>query len=146
MVEVLVAMAIFALAAIVLGASYVNVLNAYASASRAGLVDEELRFARSQLMTQGEREKAEEGARFQTADGGSVMWRALIEPTALPDLYDVFLVVEISRADGTAPEVIEQTIRLLRPSWAEGTENETLRTELRDRILKYQGKLKEGTR
>ena len=56
MVEVLVAMAIFALAAIVLGASYVNVLNAYASASGAGLVDEELRFARSQLMAQGERE------------------------------------------------------------------------------------------
>ena len=58
----------------------------------------------------------------------------------------MFLVVEISRANGTPPEVIEQTIRLLRPSWAEGTENETRRTELRDRILEYQGKLKEGTR
>ena len=146
MVEVLVAIAIFALAAIVLGASYVNVLNAYASASGAGLVDEELRFARSQLMAQGEREEAEEGARYQTAEGGAVTWRALIEPTDLPDLYDVFLVVEISRANGTPPEVIEQTIRLLRPSWAEGTENETRRTELRDRILEYQGKLKEGTR
>ncbi len=146
MVEVLVAMAIFAMAAIVLGAAYVNVLNAYALANRAGAVNEELRFARAQLMAETDRDKAEEGAEFDTTGGGRVTWRCLIDSTDLPNLFLVHFTAELTDATGATPRVVEQEFRLLRPTWSEGTESETLRADLRDRILEYQGKFKESSR
>lgn len=146
MVEVLVSMAIFAMAAIVLGAAYVNVLNGYAAANRAGEVNQELRFARAQLMALADRDEAEEGAEFETADGGRVAWRALIEQTDLPDLYLVHFTAELTESAGGKTRVVEEEFRLLRPTWTEGTDAETLRTDLRDRILEYQGKLREGAR
>ena len=144
MVEVLVAMAIFAMAAIVLGAAYVNVLNAYALANRAGTVNEELRFARAQLLAEADRDKAEEGAEFDTTAGGRVTWRCLIDTTDLPNLFLVRFTAELVDGTGGKPRVVEEEFRLLRPTWSEGTEAETLRADLRDRILEYQGKFKEG--
>ena len=47
LVEVLVALTIFALSAIILGSSYVNVLNSYAVAKRTAQSSEDVVFARS---------------------------------------------------------------------------------------------------
>jgi general secretion pathway protein I len=140
MLEVMVALALFAMAAIALGAAYVNVLNSYAAIDRAAHRDEDLRFARTAIFLEADRTKAEEGGEFESADGRRVRWAALIEPTELPDLFTVNFTCETTEPHGGGTRVIEQSFRLLRPTWSEGLESGTLRKELSDRILEYQGK------
>lgn len=136
MVEVLVALAVFAVAAVALAAAYINVLNAYNIMGRSNAHEEEIRFARSLLLAEPEREKAEEGGDFESADGRRVQWRATIEATATADLYHVTFTCEIADT-GTdkAPPPREETFLVLRPTWAEGDESIKLREESKARIL-----------
>jgi general secretion pathway protein I len=143
LVEVLVALSIFTLAAIVLGASYVNVLNAYSRVGEAAQQDEDLRFARQALFLEPELEKVEEGGDFQTTDGRRVVWRAVVEPTNVADLFAVTFTCELGATSaGARAETVVQTFRLLRPTWSKPEEREKLRQEARDRIVRYQENLR----
>lgn len=135
--EVLAALTIVATAAIVLGAAYVNVLTGYAHAERATLVDADVRFAREMLFRQPDRELAEDGDQFETADGRRIIWRAVIEPTRVPDLFDVEFAVEVIDENSGEGEVERERFRLLRPTWSEDDERELRRTELQDEITQY---------
>lgn len=139
--EVLVALAIFAMAAIALGAAYVNVLTSYAMLNRVAERDEDVRFARTAFLAEAEREKAEEGAEFESSQGRRVRWSAQIEPTHVADLFTVTFTCEVTDPADARARVLTQTFRLLRPTWSVATERETLRFEARTRILKYQGQL-----
>jgi general secretion pathway protein I len=141
LLEVLVALAIFAMAAIALGAAYANVLISYADLNRVDERHEDVRFARAALLAEADRENAEEGAEFESGDGRRVRWRAEIEPTNVADLFAVTFVCEVEVPGEMRPREIVQTFRLLRPTWSDAAERETLRAEARDRILEYQGRL-----
>ena len=141
LLEVLVALSIFALAAVVLGSAYVNVLTSYAAVARAGQVDEDLRFARAALAAEADRERAEEGGDFEGTDGRRVRWRAEIEPAGVADLFVVTFTCELAEAGTGRVETVTEVFRLLRPTWSEELERETLRAEARDRILKLQGRV-----
>lgn len=140
LVEVLVALSLFALAAVVLGAAYVNVLTGYAAAARAGRYDEDVRFARTALCAEPDREKAEQGAEFESAGGRRVRWRAEIEPAGVADLFTVRFTCELTDPGAGQPETAVETFRLLRPTWSVPAERETLRTDARNHILELQGK------
>lgn len=140
LLEVLVALSIFALAAVVLGSAYVNVLTSYAAVARAGRVDEDLRFARAALAAEADRERVEEGGDFEGTDGRRVRWRAEIEPAGVADLFTVNFTCELTEAGTGRVETVTETFRLLRPTWSEVTERETLRIEARNRILEIQGR------
>jgi general secretion pathway protein I len=141
LLEVLVSLAVFALFAVVLGAAYINVLNAYEIAGRSGVRDENLRFARAMLLAQPDREKAERGDDFEAADGVRLHWRARIEPTQTADLFAVTFTCEISdpKAAGTARPTT-QTFMLLRPTWSQGGDTEKLRAKAKERILEIKSK------
>ncbi len=141
LLEVLVALAIFAMAAIALGGAYVNVLTSYVDVNRIDERHEDVRFARSALLAEADRDKAEEGAEFEAGDGRRVRWRAEIESTNVADLFLVTFVCEITEPTDARTREIVQTFRLLRPTWSDAAERETLRTEARNRILEYQGQL-----
>lgn len=132
LLEVMIAIAVFALSAIALGTAYVGVLQSYEAVSKGEYRDEEAAFARTQLLALAEREKVEEGGEFETAERGRVKWTAEIEETNLPDLFAVTLHCRIEAAGGTRET--EQHFRLLRPTWAEPATNDPLRQELRERI------------
>jgi hypothetical protein len=101
------------------------------------MVDADVRFAREILFRIPELEDAEDGDDFETADGRRVIWQATIEPTLVPDLFDVTFEVElIDENDGEGQIVVEQ-FRLLRPTWSEDDESDLLRQELRDDIEQY---------
>lgn len=140
LLEVLVSLAIFGLFAVVLGSAYVNVLNAYEVVGRAAGRDENIRFARSLLLAQSDREKAERGDDFE-ADGVRVRWRAKIEPTATADLFAVTFTCESTdaRAAQNAAPVVE-TFMLLRPTWSEGMDTAKLRQKAKERILELKAK------
>jgi general secretion pathway protein I len=146
LLEVLVALSIFALAAVVLGASYINVLTSYAAVARAGRVDEDLRFARAALWAEVDRETAEQGADFESGDGRRIRWKAEIEPAGVADLFTVTFICELTERESGKTETVTEVFRLLRPTWSEVSERETLRAEARNRILELQGKTAGGSR
>src|ERR1035441_2284073 len=76
LLEVLVALAIFAMAAVVLGATYVNALNAYNAASRHNEYDTDLRFVRAAVLTEPDRDKAEQGGDLDLGGGKRAHWQA----------------------------------------------------------------------
>jgi general secretion pathway protein I len=132
LIEVVVAIAIFAIAAIMLGSAYVGVLESYEAASKGRQRDEDMRFARQLLLAEADVKKAAEGADFETPDRRRVRWSATITPTAMPDLFQVEFLCETQ--DGAGQRSSTETFTLLRPSWSEAGERDKLRQELRLRI------------
>lgn len=141
LIEVLVALAIFAMAAIALGAAYLNVITAYVDVNRVDERHEDVRFARNALLAEADRKKAEEGADFESDNGRRIRWRAEIETTEVADLFAVTFTCEINDPAEPRTREVVQNFRLLRPTWSDAGERETLRAKARDRILEHQGRL-----
>lgn len=140
LLEVLVALAIFALMTIVLAASYLNVLNSYAVVANANQTNEDVTFARAQLLAEPDRESLEEGGDFESTNGRRVKWNATIASTAINDLFTVTFICEITDPAKNKPEKVTETFTLLRPTWSDPAERAKLFEEARVRIAE----LKEG--
>ncbi|HEY1764476.1 MAG TPA: prepilin-type N-terminal cleavage/methylation domain-containing protein [Opitutaceae bacterium] len=142
-IEVLVALAIFAITAVVLGGAYLNVLNGYEIARRANENDTDLSFARSQLLVQADFQTAQAGQEFDDSlpDGDHhVKWTAEIEPTNTTDLFSVTFTCSISEPGNAAPRKIVEHLMLLRPTWSDPTDRSTLRQNAASRIAQVQGR------
>jgi len=141
LLEVLVALAVFALAAVMLGSGYINVLNAYESARRGHTHEEDISFARAQLLAEPDRNKAEQGDDFDSAGGGRVTWHSKIEPTATADLFQVTFTCEIAETNVRLRQPpVTETFMLLRPTWSEGIDTSKLRQAAKDRIVELRKK------
>ena len=141
LLEVLVALAIFALAAVTLGSTYVNVLNAYSVVNRVEAHDEEIRFARAQLLAEPDRIKAEEGGDFEAANGGRVTWRAEIVTSGTADVFAVTFTCEVAEINAKTPmKPVRETFMVLRPTWSDGVEAAKLRQDAKDRIIELRQK------
>lgn len=134
------ALAIFALTAIVLGGAYLNVLNSYEVARRANLNDGDVSFARSQLLSQADLQTAVNGAEFDDGDR-HVKWTADIEPAGTTDLFTVTFTCVVTEPSAPGPRTSTETFMLLRPTWSDPTARTTLRQAAADRINKVQGRL-----
>jgi len=139
LLEVLVALAIFALAAVVLGATYVNALNAYEAATRRNQYDEDLRFVRAAVLTQSDRDKVEEGGQLDLGNNRRATWQADVAPTGTVDLFAVTWTCTIADPAKPQPYKITQTFMLLRPTWSDPVERSQLLADAKDRIAKIQG-------
>jgi general secretion pathway protein I len=139
LVEVIVALAIFGLAAVVLGAAYVNVLNAYELAQKSNQSDQDVRFARSLLLAEPDHDKAERGGDFDAGNGRHVQWQAKIEPTLVTDLFQVTFTCQLTDSSGGNLPLVTEVFTVLRPTWAEPVENGKLREGAIDRIRELQG-------
>lgn len=141
LLEVLMALVVFGLFAVVLGAAYINVLGAYEIAGRGTARDDNVRFARALLLAEPDREKAERGDDFEAGDGVRVRWHAKIEPTDTADLFEVTFTCEATDPRAARPNPpTTQTFMLVRPTWAEGGDSEKLRAKARERILELKSK------
>lgn len=137
-IEVLVALMIFTMAAVVLGSTYVNVLTAYQTAARGYQRNQDVRFARAAVLSEPDREKVEKGGDFQGTNDRRVVWKAAIEPTETADLFTVNFECEITGPEFKQPEHTKESFRVLRPTWSKDNERETRRAESRGRILQMQ--------
>lgn len=141
LLEVLVALAIFAMASIVLAGAYLNVLNGYDVAARSLQTDPDVAFARSLVLQQPDPNKVEQGGEFDTASGRHVQWSADIEPTNINDLFTVTFTCEVTEPNKSQPEKTVQTFTLLRPTWSvDPAEHDKLLEDVKTRILQLQGK------
>src|SRR5215207_1347729 len=87
LVEVLVALCVFAMAAVMLGSSYLNVLNSYEVLARGMKVNEDFAFARELVLREPDREKLEKGGEFDTAGGQRARWSVEITSTTIPNVF-----------------------------------------------------------
>jgi general secretion pathway protein I len=141
LMEVLVALCIFAMAAVVLGSSYLNVLNSYEAVGRSLVVNEDFAFARQLVLNEPDRKKLEEGGEFETVGNRRARWSVEIESTGVADVFRVAFTCEIADPTGTTPDKTTQTFTLLRPTWViDAAERSKLKEEAKTRILEIQGK------
>lgn len=137
LVEVLVSLAIFAIAAVVLAAAYLNVIGGFSSLNQRQQEEEDWKFVRTMVLSQPDRTKVETGGRLTLPDGRTLAWQAKIDPTEVADLFKVTL-----RTDAPAPAGAkeswhrEASVILLRPAWSEGSEREKLRSTLQQQLEK----------
>ena len=141
MIEVLVALTIFALSAIILGGAYMNVLVSYAAVTRGEQISEDVAYARSIILTEADRTKLEQGGEFDTAAGRHAKWSVDIASTTTADLFTVTFTCEINDpAQGEARQQV-QTFTVLRPTWSiDAAERTQLRQDAKNRIYQLQGK------
>jgi general secretion pathway protein I len=141
LLEVLLALVIFAIAAVVLGAGYLNILNDYSVISRGTGENQDVAFAREELVSQGDLPTAENGDEYDLDEGRHLKWSVQISPTTTTDLFSVdFTCVITSTAPGVPPRTFTQNFMLLRPTWSDPADRASLRQAAAQRIAKLQGK------
>jgi len=132
LLEVVVAIALFAISAIMLATAYVGVLNSYELATKGLQRDEDMRFARELLLQEADLETASEGGEFETPDHRKVNWSAEITPLAMPDLFRVEFICETKDDKGSDRRT--ESFVVLRPTWSEAGDRDKLRSDVRERI------------
>jgi general secretion pathway protein I len=141
LVEVLIALAVFAFAAVVLGSAYVNILTSYDIAARGLAVNEDFDFARQLVLTEPDRTKLEQGGEFDTAQGRHAKWTVEITSTNEADVFDVAFNCEIQDPSRPQPDKVTQKFTVLRPTWVvDQAERDKLKEAAKQRILEIQGK------
>jgi prepilin-type N-terminal cleavage/methylation domain-containing protein len=141
LVEVLVALCIFAMAVVVLGSSYLNVLISYETVARGVQVNEDFAFARQLILREPDRTKLENGGEFEATGGRRAKWSAEITSTTVPNVFNVAFTCEVSDPNRTEPEKVAQQFTVLRPTWVTDTgERDKLKSEMKTRIYELQGK------
>jgi general secretion pathway protein I len=139
LIEVLVSLAIFALAAVSLGAAYSNVI-----LGRIALQQDEQRLddiarCRAALMETPGFDDVESGGDIHLPGGRTAHWKGKIEPTAVSDLFAVQLTAEIEPSNGGEAEEVNETRMLLRPTWSIPADRQKIRDEARQRLEKERG-------
>lgn len=141
LVEVLVALAIFGMMAVVLGAAYLNILNSYNIVGKDDPDAREVSFCRSELITQPDFQTAENGDEYTTSDGRTVQWSAAMDQNNLviPSLWHVVMTVEISSPSGSN-RTLTRDFMLLRPTWDPNLTKGTMQQAETTRIMILQGR------
>lgn len=138
LVEVLLALMLFALSAVVLGAAYLNVLNSYELVRQDQAVEEDLRFVRATVLQEPDREELEKGGELDSLYLGRVSWRTYLEQTPTPDLFHVRIEIDYEGDEERSPRQEVQEFYLLRPSWSDPAERDSMRTEMEQRFRDIQ--------
>ena len=134
LIEVLVALAIFALAAVVLGAAYVNVLTSYDAVSRRSEHEQELRLVRAAVLAESDRTVVEQGGTYPLPDNRSVQWTATVEEAGVADLFRVQFRCTMPEPGRPDPWVREEVFFLLRPTWSDPATRDRLRQQTAQRL------------
>jgi general secretion pathway protein I len=139
LIEVLISLAIFAVAAVSLGAAYSNVL-----LSRIAMKQDEQRLddrarCRAALLETPGFEDVEAGGEIHLPGGRTARWQGKIEATSVSDLFAVQLTAQIETADGGEPEEYAETRMLLRPTWSIPSDRQKIRDDARQRLEKERG-------
>ncbi len=134
LVEVTVALAIFAIAVVVLTQSFVNTLLSLDSIETEADLQADIRFVRSQALTVADREAFEEGDEITTLAHGTARWYATIESTQVSDLFQVQLTIELEPTDRLERTQHIQNLLLRRPTWSDPVERSEIIAGNSDRL------------
>lgn len=136
LIEVLVSLAIFALAAVVLSVAYLNILGSYRTLGSRHEAEENWKLLRAVVLTEADKEKVEQGGRIALPDGAHLNWKGQIEPTDVADLFRLTLEADVTDTGAGDARQRRQVIHVFRPSWSDPAEREELREITRQRVAR----------
>jgi len=140
LIEVLVALSIFALAAVGLGAAYSNVLLSRMALKEKGVGEEDFARCRAAMLETANFADIEKGGDVYLPDDRMARWKGKIEPTTVADLFWVTITVEIqATAGGSYGAPREQSQWILRPTWSVESDRTKLLADAKERLLKTRG-------
>lgn len=126
LIEVVIAVALFAAASVVLTSAFVNALLAREHGQNNSLRTDDIRAVRLQLLLEANRDDAEDGGDLETLHSGLATWRCSIEESQIVDLFKVLFEIKFSDPiEGTDENYLE-SLYLLRPTWSESDERSDL--------------------
>lgn len=131
LIEVLISLAILALAAVVLGAAYANTLGAHHAVAQRAVRGSAIEFLRDAVLNEPERDAIERGGDVVLPEGRQLRWEARVEEAPVPDLFLVIVRGRITGGSATEPEEFAHTLMLLRPTWSDPQRREQLRSDWR---------------
>ncbi|MFT5837181.1 MAG: prepilin-type N-terminal cleavage/methylation domain-containing protein [Candidatus Azotimanducaceae bacterium] len=134
LIEVVIAVAIFGMAATVLMSAFVSALLARERGVSIDLLNADIRAVRMQLLLEPNLDDAEDGDEYETLNSGEASWQAMIEPTNVVDLFQVQLSINFSESLEDLPTEHVETLYLLRPTWSESGERSDLLQEKREAL------------
>lgn len=136
LIEVLIGLAIFAMAAIGLAIAYLNVLSGYQSVAHRQEGEEEWKLLRTIILSEPDREKVVAGGQLPLPNNTSLHWSATIESTSVADLFAVTVRSELEAAGNSDARPHEEKILLLRPRWSDPLERNKLRAASQEKLAK----------
>lgn len=132
LIEVVIALALFAMASVVLTSTFVNALLAREHGQSNDIRNADIRAVRMQILLEPNLEDAENGDRYETLENGTASWEASIEPTNVVDLFQVQLSIQFSEPQEGQEASHTETLYLLRPTWSESDERSQLLQDKKD--------------
>ena len=135
LIEVVIALAVFALAATVLMSSFVDALLAREGTSNKSLINSDIRAVRMQLLLEPSIEAAEDGNEYESLSSGEASWMATINPTNVVDLFEVDFSIEFRDPPEGHSGSYKEILYLLRPTWSEIDERDELLQDKRKELL-----------
>lgn len=139
LIEVLISLAMFALAAISLGAAYTNVVLSRQALRVNDAEIDDLARARAALLETVNYDDVTTGGEIHLPGDRLATWKGEIEATSVSDLFSVKLTVEIQNADGTDAKPLTETRLLLRPTWSTAAERQKIRDAAKQRLATERG-------
>ncbi|MGB0409706.1 MAG: type II secretion system protein [Opitutales bacterium] len=134
LIEVLIALAVFAMAGTYLMSTFVNALLAREKSVRDALLHTDVRAVRMQLLLEPRLEDAEKGGEYPTLSHGEARWEAEVEATEIVDLFTVDLQIEFSEPSEEQASTYRERLYLLRPTWSESDERTALLEDKREAL------------
>lgn len=134
LIEVVIALAIFATASVVLSQAFTNALLAREHSVSNDNYEADIRTVRMQLLLEPELEAAEDGGEIATFENGEASWEATIEPTNVVDLFRVELRIRFAEPDEGQDNEYSETLYLLRPTWSESDDRSSLLADKKDEL------------
>lgn len=141
LIEVVIAVAIFGMAASVLLSAFTNALLARERGVSNDQLNEDIRAVRMQLLLEPNFEDAEDGDTYETLSSGLATWEAQIEPTNIVDLFRVELRMDFTDPPEDLPQNHQETLFLLRPTWSESDERSDLLQDKREDLENSRGRM-----
>lgn len=132
-IEVVIAVALFAAASVVLTSAFVNALLAREHGQNNSLRTDDIQAVRLQLLLEANRDNAEDGGDLETLHSGLATWRCSIEESQIVDLFKVLFEIKFSDPVEGTDKNYQESLYLLRPTWSESDErSDLLATKRRD--------------
>ncbi len=133
LIEVVIAVALFAAASVVLTSAFVNALLAREHGQNNSLRNDDIRAVRLQLLLEANRDDAEDGGDLETLHSGLATWRCSIEESQIVDLFKVLFEIKFSDPIEGTDKNYQESLYLLRPTWSKSDErSDLLATKRRD--------------
>jgi general secretion pathway protein I len=135
LIEVLIALALFAICSNLIASAFINALLARERDPSLTYQDIAINTVRKQLLLEKNLEDAEEGGTLTLLERGQASWTAEIHPTDIIDLFECRFDIELLESDDPNQDTYSETLYLLRPTWSKFDERASLLQEKKDALL-----------